>query len=276
MNKLQKFWRLVAIAAIMASALNLSLMPATPVQALSSDLVISQIYGAGGGAGALYTNDYVEIFNRGTSTVSLSGYSVQYASASGTGNFSLSATLSGNLAAGKYYLVQLASGGAVGSPMPTPDATGSTNMSGTAGKVILANVTTALACNGGSTPCNATQLSQIVDLIGYGTANFFEGTAAAPAASATLAVFRNSNGCAETDQNSADFATGTPSPRNSASTANPCTPPIPSLSINDVSVTEGDSGTTAASFTVTLSEAAPAGGVTFDIATSDGDRKSVV
>ena len=44
----------------------------------------------------------------------------------------------------------------------------------------------------------------------------------------------------------------------------------PSLSINDVSKSEGNSGTTDYTFTVTLSSAAPAGGVTFDIATADG------
>jgi hypothetical protein len=43
----------------------------------------------------------------------------------------------------------------------------------------------------------------------------------------------------------------------------------PVLSINDVSVTEGDSGTVLASFVVSLSLPAPAGGVTFDIATQD-------
>ncbi|MBP7690035.1 MAG: lamin tail domain-containing protein, partial [Thermoflexales bacterium] len=41
------------------------------------------------------------------------------------------------------------------------------------------------------------------------------------------------------------------------------------LSINDVTLAEGNSGTTQASFTVSLSGPAPAGGVTFDIATAD-------
>ncbi len=44
----------------------------------------------------------------------------------------------------------------------------------------------------------------------------------------------------------------------------------PVLSINDVSQTEGNSGTTTFTFTVSLSAPAPAGGVTFDIATADG------
>ncbi len=44
----------------------------------------------------------------------------------------------------------------------------------------------------------------------------------------------------------------------------------PSLSINDVSLSEGNSGTTSFDFTVSLSSPAGAGGVTFDIATADG------
>ena len=42
------------------------------------------------------------------------------------------------------------------------------------------------------------------------------------------------------------------------------------LSINDVTVTEGDAGTTTAAFAVTLSRPALSGGVSFDIATADG------
>ena len=44
----------------------------------------------------------------------------------------------------------------------------------------------------------------------------------------------------------------------------------PTLSINDVTVSEGDSGTTNATFTVSLSQPAGPGGVTFDIGTAAG------
>ena len=47
-------------------------------------------------------------------------------------------------------------------------------------------------------------------------------------------------------------------------------PVTPNLSINDVTLAEGNSGTTTFSFTVSLSSPAGAGGVTFDIATADG------
>ncbi|WP_164240912.1 putative Ig domain-containing protein [Stenotrophomonas maltophilia] len=45
---------------------------------------------------------------------------------------------------------------------------------------------------------------------------------------------------------------------------------LPGLSINDVSANEGDSGTTGFTFTVSLNAPAPAGGVSFDIATANG------
>lgn len=206
-------------------SLLLSMVPFQPGQALSSDIVISQVYGGGGNTGAPYQNDYIELFNRGTTTVSLNGMSVQYASATGTGNFGSNPVtlLSGSLAPGQYYLIRQ-SGGANGSPLPTPDATGSVNMSATAGKVALVNSTTGLACNGGSTPCSPEQLALIKDLVGYGNANFYE-SAPAPTLSNTTAAFRLNGGCVETDNNASDFAAAAPAPRNSASPLNPCAAP---------------------------------------------------
>jgi uncharacterized repeat protein (TIGR01451 family) len=48
------------------------------------------------------------------------------------------------------------------------------------------------------------------------------------------------------------------------------TPATPVLSVNDVSVAEGNAGTATATFTVSLSAAAGPGGVSFDVATQDG------
>nr|WP_225042250.1 putative Ig domain-containing protein [Xanthomonas campestris] len=50
----------------------------------------------------------------------------------------------------------------------------------------------------------------------------------------------------------------------------------PTLSINDVSVNEGNAGTSNATFTVSLSQPAGAGGVSFDIATADGSATAGV
>src|SRR5688572_6105557 len=260
-------------AAFVLTALTLVAPPISPpaVQAISPDIVISQVYGGGGNSGAPLTNDYIELFNRGTAPVPLSGWSVQYASATGTGHFAANVTsLTGTLGPGQYYLVQQAAGATPSGALPAPDATGSTMMAAGAGKVIVANTTTGLACNGGSTLCSAAQLAQIVDLVGYGNANFFEGSGAAPTLSNTTAGLRNSGGCVDTDNNSADFAAGTPTPRNTASPLNPCGVVARNLSVNDVSAIEGNSGTTTFTFTVSLSSAAGTGGVTFDIGTADG------
>ena len=200
----------------------------TAAAAPSPTVVISQVYGGGNNSAAAFQNDYVELFNRATGDVSVNGWSVQYASATGTGNFAATA-LAGTIPPGGYYLVRLAGGTANGAPLPAAQATGTTNMSGTAGKVIVANTASSVACNGGSTPCSPAQLAQIVDLVGFGTgtggANFFEGSAAAPTTSNTLADFRKDNGCTETDDNAADFASATPAPRNASSPARLCNGP---------------------------------------------------
>ncbi|MFD0724225.1 Calx-beta domain-containing protein [Lysobacter brunescens] len=239
--------------------------------AAHAQVVISQVYGAGGNTGATYNRDFVELFNRGSTPVSLAGLTVQYASATGTGNFAVGATLPNvNLAPGQYHLVGMSSG-ANGAALPTVDTSGTSSMATAAGKVVLVNGTSALACNGGSTPCSAPQLAQIVDLVGYGTANYFEGTAPTPALSATLSALRSGNGCNDTNQNGADFTAGTPSARNSASPASVCGGGgTPFVSINDVAAIETDSGTTQFFFAFGLSQPAGAGGVTIDYATADG------
>ena len=72
--------------------------------AASPDVVISQVYGGGGNSGATFKNDFIELFNRGSADVDLAGWSVQYASATGT---SWAATpLSGTIKPGQHYLVQ--------------------------------------------------------------------------------------------------------------------------------------------------------------------------
>lgn len=119
------------------------------------------------------------------------------------------------MAAGQYYLIQEAAGATPTLPLPTPDATGTIPMSATNGKVALLNTITALT---GATPSNPS----IIDLVGFGTANFYEGTAAAPAPSNSTGIFRANNGCIDNNQNSTDFSTGTPNPRNTSSPINLC------------------------------------------------------
>lgn len=214
----------LVVAAIGVAALITAMVPGTQAQG-GGVVVISQVYGAGGNAGASINRDFVELFNRGTAPAPLAGMSVQYASATGTGNFSGAVALTGTLQPGQYYLVGMTPVGSTGAATPAPDATGAIAMAAGAGKVALVNQSTALACNGGSTPCSASQLALIVDLVGYGNANFFEGAGAAPTLNATTAALRAAQGCTDTNNNAADFTGAAPAPRNSASALAPCNGP---------------------------------------------------
>ena len=195
----------------------------SPAQATSA-LVISQVYGGGGNSGATYTNDYIELFNRGATSVSLANLSVQYASATGTGNFGFNSTAitllpSVFLLPDHYFLIQEDQGAGGTTPLPTPDVTDPTPIaiSATGAKVALVNSTASLGCNGSvGQPCSAAQLALIIDLVGWGSANFFEGAAAGPATNNTTALFRKGGGLIDTDNNSTDFSIGAPDPRNTS------------------------------------------------------------
>ena len=265
-----------AVLAVLASTLLVQ-----SAGAVSANLVVSQVYGGGGNASATYTHDYIEIFNRGTGAVSLDGMSLQYASAAGTGNFGATAAmlteLSGSLAPGQYLLVQESSNAPVGAPLPTPDIVDATPilMAAGAGKVALVTGQTTLGCNGGSTPCDAAALARIVDLVGYGNANFSEGNPA-PTISAILSDFRAEGGCVDTDNNSLDFVTATPSARNTASALRDCSgDAAPFISAH----TPADNATGVAldsNVTVTFSEPVTVTGTWFAITCPDGDHPATV
>ncbi|QWP78487.1 lamin tail domain-containing protein [Lysobacter sp. K5869] len=229
-----------------------------------AQVVISQAYGGGGNTGSKYTNDYIELHNNGSTAVNLTGWSVQYASAAGT---SWSTTpLTGSIAPGGYYLIKEAGGtGGQQIPLPTADASGTLAMSATSFKLALVSSTAALS---GSCPTGT------IDLLGVGTANCSEGNTPAPVISATTMAVRKGEGCTDTDNNGADFtATDSASvtARNSATSAVVCGgPTLPTLAITGVEQLEGNSGTTAFVFTVTLSEPAGAGGVSWTASTVDG------
>jgi hypothetical protein len=163
-----------------------ALLGAPAARSASSDMVVSQVHAGGGNSGASFANDFVELFNRGATTIDIGSWSIQYASASGT---SWQTTpLSGSVPSGGYYLVQLASAAAIGAPLPTPDATGTTNLANSGGKVALVRSATALTCGASAGSCSADPL--VADLIGYGSATDFEGSGAAGALSNTTAAVR--------------------------------------------------------------------------------------
>jgi predicted extracellular nuclease len=220
-----------------------------------TSVVISQVYGGGGNSGATYKNDFVELYNPTVAAIPLAGWSVQYAASAGT--TWQKTDLSGSIPAHGYYLIQEAAGAGGTADLPSPNvANGTIPMSATAGKVVLLNNNTTTTTG---TACPAVG---VVDVVGYGTltTGCAEATPTANLSNTTAAI-RNGDGATDTDNNSGDFTIAAPTPRTSGGAT---------LSVNDVSVSEGNAGTTAFSFTVSLAAAAGAGGVTFDVATADG------
>ncbi|HEY5984982.1 MAG TPA: lamin tail domain-containing protein, partial [Streptosporangiaceae bacterium] len=201
----------LAVVGTAATVGGLLVLRDAPAEAVSADIVISQVYGGGGNSGAPYTNDFIELYNRGTTSISVTGWTVQYASATGS-TWSRTA-LSGSLAPGRYYLVQEAAGAGSGSPLPAPDATGTIAMSATSAKVALVTTGTALTCSAG---CDTA--AGVKDFVGYGSNASSYETAPTGNLSNTTAAVRNNGGATDTDNNSADFTVTSPYPRNSSYT----------------------------------------------------------
>jgi predicted extracellular nuclease len=175
---------------------------ASTAQAASASVVISEVYGGGGNSGAPWKSDFVELYNGSDAAVDVTGWVVQYSSA--TGNAGGRATLTGSVAPRRTYLVQMATTAASTAPsLPTPDATGTASMSATDGRIDLTSGTT------------------IIDRVGYGSATTSEGYTALSLNNTTSAV-RNAP-CADTDDNATDFRATDPTPENSAVAAPACT-----------------------------------------------------
>lgn len=188
----------------------------------SAQVVINEVYGGGGNTGALYKHDFIELYNNADTAVNISGWSVQYNSASGTAAWQLTA-LTGSIPSKGYYLIQESAGTGGTANLPTPDATGTLALSGTAGRLVLVKNATALP----GTPCPTG--SQIADLVGFGaTATCFEGAGPTPAPSNTTSVERSPVGT-DTNNNSTDFKVSSPPTPMSSSAGPDVTPPTATI-----------------------------------------------
>ena len=188
----------------------------SPTPIALTKIMISQIFGGGGNSGAPLRNDFIELFNSGNTAQSLAGWSIQYAGATAT-TWSVTSLPSVVLSPGQYFLIQEASGGTNGAPLPSPDATGTIALAATAGKVALVKSTVALS---GTCPSDP----NIVDLVGYGnSASCFEGSPSS-APSNTTAIVRLNGGCTNTANNTNDFSASAPNPRNASSPFHLCGP----------------------------------------------------
>ena len=197
-------------------------------------VVISEVYGGGGNTGSTWTNDFIELYNATDTPADITGWSVQYASSSGS-TYQVT-VLSGIIPAKGFYLVQEAQGAGGSQSLPTPDAVGTIALSGTNGKVALVSKTTAIIVSTDTA---------IVDYVGYGSANAYEGTGSAPTLSNTTSAERKASATStaatlgpggieeltgnawDSNDNGADFVAQLAiTPQNSLGSREPPVPPL--------------------------------------------------
>ncbi len=197
----------------------------------ASDVRISQVFG-GNSATNFYNQDYVELYNSSGSDVDISGWAVEYSSSASTAVWGGSGSTwqtyfvfpAGATIKGCGYVLLGGAETAGGTAIPAAldyevEGVGYMNLSTSSGRVGLFSSFYAGA------GCGAEGVV-LLDKVAYGTAACPEGTASAPAPSGVLAIFRGDGGALDTDENSTDFVTGTPAPRNSTSATNVlCTVP---------------------------------------------------
>ncbi len=210
----------LAVVTVAATALaGLAFAPSAATAAVSpdADLLISEVYGGGGNSGGAFNQDFIELANVGDAPASLSGYSVQYASASG-GNWAVTPLGDVTVPAGGQLLIGQAFGADTAQPAIVADVTGTTAMSGTGGKVALVSTVAPLVGTSG-----IAGLPEVVDLVGWGAANAFAGSAPAPATTNATSVSRGAE-VGHTADNAADFTVGAPTPQGLGGTGPTPTP----------------------------------------------------
>ncbi|SEL72093.1 S-layer homology domain-containing protein [Paenibacillus sp. OK003] len=229
LNRFRKIKRWTSIALVLSMLLSvLSGAFALPVLADSptgGNVVISQVYGGGGNSGAPYKNDFIELYNPTGNDIVLDNWTVQYASSGGAQYTPENMTvLSGTIHAYGYYLIREATGGANGAELPAADASGNIVMAAGSGKVALVKSNKAISASAGDV--SKSDNSDLIDFVGYGSANQSEGNPTAALANAKAAI-RKANPSDTTastgkgagrdsNKNSEDFVVTTPNPRNSS------------------------------------------------------------
>jgi len=206
--------------------------------AAPGEVVISQLYAHANNSGGQWSHDFVELFNRSGAPVSLNGMSLQYQSAAGDSWSTVAPLPDVTLQPGQYFLM-VGRTGSGANPVGEGDASNSAlDMAGAGGKIALARIRSALPAAGGAS---------VVDLVGFGTANRFEG-AAAPAPSVGNSIQRAALGCQDSDNNRDDFSSAAVNgPRRTSSALQACSggpvaQPIVVTCPATVQVTPGSAG----------------------------------
>ncbi|MDQ0975091.1 uncharacterized protein YdeI (BOF family) [Neobacillus niacini] len=195
---------------------------------MAEHVVISQVFGGGGNSGAPYKQDFVELYNPTDQPIEMVNWQIQYTSSTGTfSSTSNAAAINKTIPAHGYLLIVLSAGaGAVTDITALADMTAGINMSGTNGKVRIVDAD-----------------KNVVDLVGFGSANEFEGTKGTNTLSNSTSAQRRpyskvdpapgKGNAWDSDDNSLDFFVGpVTAPRNTASPTE--APMVPEVSLDPI------------------------------------------
>lgn len=209
-RKFKKVLSLFLAVLMVLGTFNFPMAEAAPASTLNH-LIISQVYGGGGNSGAVYTHDFIELYNPTDSEIDLSNYSLQYVSEKGTGAYAV-AVLKGKIGSKAFYTFQAASGAGNGIALPKVDDTITLSLGGSGGKVALVEGATAIV---GNIPNAITSVNYptVVDFVGYGSAaSQFEGTGPAATLSNSTAAKRIDE-TVDNNDNKTEFVVAKPEPR---------------------------------------------------------------
>lgn len=190
------------------------------VSSINAQIVINEVYAGGGNSKALYPNDFVELVNSGDQEETLSDAYLQYASATKTFNTAI-ALPKITLKPKQAYLIRLGKGKEGGSSDfmedynalqtfnidPTSKSFGksydnSINLGGN-GKLVLTTTKNQI-----SSPND----EGVLDFVGWGTANQFEGEVAPAITDNDKSISRTKG--VDSNNNKVDFKRGKPTPQN--------------------------------------------------------------
>lgn len=225
----------------------ISMFATMPAAHAAGSIVITQIYGAGGLSGANYRQDFITLFNPTPASITANGWAIQYRSVNGSAAFTVWPLPAFTLAPGQYYQVTasattLSNSGSLlplpgdyllTSQFPGPAASDLNLLSSASATIALTSSTTPIPAGSSGSACPALSAANVVDVVGYGGSNCFEGTGSAPGfttpdilipgytvARSTSVTRRNK--CIDTGDNSTDFVTTPLTFFNSTSPKTPC------------------------------------------------------
>jgi hypothetical protein len=242
----------------------------TPPPSSNSPVRISQIYTRGGEAGATYQNDFVEIFNAGSTAVNINGWALAVNTFEGTTQQAIGARFNSSFSMlpGMHLLIRFRGNGTAGQPVPGEfPVINDISLGSTSGQIMLLSPSQKLPAG---CPASFGVNGAVTDFVGYGTTTCFEG-APAPVPAANQSLTRIGGGCTDTDNNANDFALQAPNPRISTSVLTPCGSTAPQTPVLNFSAVQYTVAENAGNATITVTRSGVVSvPVTVNFATANG------